>query len=178
MSEFKPRATSQERKVTQAQRDAEADAYGKRHKGERDAFEEMQKIKAGEWDSVILKRLTTTSLKEAIAAVIAPDAARYINGQEQHRQSALWAGSEAVRKAEDILAVLSTFIGPPMMSSIEWVSISEMPDALKDGRVLLGWHDIHRTGVTFRAFPDEPVPTGITHVAEINPPALTPATPA
>ena len=56
------------------------------------------------------------------------------------------------------------------MGSIDWIPIADMPDVLKDGRVLLGWHDIYRNAFTFRAIPDEPVPIGITHVAEINPP--------
>jgi hypothetical protein len=60
-------ATSQQGKIDQEKRDAEAAAYGERHRGERDAFDEMQKIKAGDWDSVISKRLsvgTATALKE------------------------------------------------------------------------------------------------------------------
>jgi hypothetical protein len=42
--------------VTQEERDEEARAYGIRHRGERDAFDEMQQIKSGEWDQAIIAR--------------------------------------------------------------------------------------------------------------------------
>jgi hypothetical protein len=54
---------------------------------------------------------TEAGLKEAIAAIISPDAARYIIGQEKHRHAALWAGSDAMQKAESILALLRASTG-------------------------------------------------------------------